>query len=116
MTTYRPTPQQLKALTLAAVDGRLVPVGGGYWMSGASSREDRESVRNGFYNTAEHISTATVYACQVRGWLSRTHEARNSYLDPRKITSDGRETLAVHAAAGAASEVLEDGLAAKLPS
>ena len=105
------TPAQADAARriLASVDGLIRPFPGGHWSTERTWRAGAWSTR-----------VLTVRAMQNHGWLERTRQRADSWLDPRRLTDAGKAALArvgassSSARSSGASQVLTD--AARLSS
>jgi len=94
------SPAMIECLALASVSGSLVAAGGGYWVSGASSADQRADLVHGRNrgNWPKYTSTRSVYACEARGWLEPEHTALARHKNPRRITPSGRAIVESHRA------------------
>jgi hypothetical protein len=99
------TPAQAEAARriLASVDGLIRPFPGCHWSTERTWRAGAWSTR-----------VLTVRAMQTHGWLERTRQRADSWLDPRRLTDAGKAALArvggssSSAGSTAGSQVLTD--------
>ena|ERR1700679_1124745 len=99
------TPAQAEAARriLASVDGLIRPFPGGNWTTERVWRWGAWSAR-----------LLTVRAMQMHGWLERSRQRTESWLDPRRLTEAGKAALAredcptADAGSGSVSEVLTE--------
>ena len=68
---------------LASDDGLLRPYPGGHWTTLRGGRKESWSA---------HI--VTVRAMQAHGWLERCRQRSEAWLDPRRLTDEGKAALA----------------------
>jgi hypothetical protein len=90
----KPTSAQRLALRLAS-DGQLIAIRGGFWVSSATSPDQRFDLINGINrnNHPLYVGTTTVYACQRAGWLRDAHTVLPRHLRPQNLTDAGRAAL-----------------------
>ncbi len=87
---------QRRALEIAAgaPTGTIIPIGGGYWVAGETTRELRDNLREGREPRPPWVGTKTIYACADRGWLRGLGQFVRHH-DPHRITDEGRAMLQV---------------------
>jgi hypothetical protein len=82
------------ALRLAAASGLLIPIRGGYWVSGSTSQFAQDALSLGrTEGRPEYVGTRTVYACDARGYFERCANDGRLHKDARKLTEAGRAAL-----------------------
>lgn len=79
----RPAQVELARRILASDDGLLRPYPGGHWTTLRGGRREAWSA---------HI--VTVRAMQAQGWLERARQRSEPWLDPRRLTNEGKAELA----------------------
>lgn len=81
----------VKGLEIAAREGMLDSVPGGFWAAPSTAAQLMESRDPG---EVDWVGTRTVQALTSRGLLVRMFADARDYRDPRKLTEAGRRALA----------------------